>query len=182
MPELGDRQLAPLQRILWRIDSGNDVEEFVLPLELAVRGIGEHVGSDGQRSRHLAADGGRQVATTRAPEFPEAGEARHAGGLGAPIGWRRVDQAGAAAVIDSQERAMQLWRNDFLGMPGGVLGGQQVEPILGLGKDLTHQLTKPPVKLITLRAAGFGEDESPFVNISPQPFAGFRAEVEELLS
>ncbi len=181
--ELADRQLATLDAVgRPSLVGGQGGEEGVFALEFPVRGVGEHVGADGERCLHLAAHRGGQAAARLAAELPEAGEARHAGLRVVEIGGRGVDQAGAAAVVDPHERTMQLRRHDLLGMPGRMLRRQEVQPVLGLREDLADELPQPAVELAARRTAGLREDEAAVVDVATQPRAGVGTEVEGILA
>ena len=62
---------------------------------------------------------------------------------------------------------MQFGRDDLLGVPGRVLGRQEMQPILRFRKDFVDQLSQATIKLAALWAAGFGKNEAAFVDVPP---------------
>jgi hypothetical protein len=114
----------------------------------------------------------------RLTHLPQAGEARHGGGILLQIRRRGIDQAGAAAVVDPKERPVELRGDDLLGMPGGMLRGEEVELVFGLGEDLADELTQAGVEIATRGAAALGEHKAPLVDVAPQTRPGVGAEIE----
>ena len=182
VPEFADRDLAAFELIGllgWPLVGG---EQLVFALELAVGRVGEHVRADGEGRVDLALDRRRERPAGRPADLPQAGEARHRRGITLQIRRWSIDQACTAAIVDAQQRPVELRRHERLGVPGGVLGRQQVQAVFRLGKDLPHQLAKAAVEVATRRAASFGEDEAALIDVAPQPRPGVGPEIERTLA
>ena len=181
--QLADRELAPVELVasLGRLRE-IEREQLVLPLQLPVGGVGDDVGADRQGGLDLGADRGRERPGLRLPHLPQAGEARHRGGVLLEIRGRGVDQAGAAAVVDAEQRPVEFRRDDLLGMPGGMLRREKVELVLGLGEDFADELAEAGIEIAARWAAGLGEHEAPLVDVAPEARAGVGAEFEGRLA
>ena len=126
-------------------------EELIFVFQFAIGGVGNDIGTDCQCRVDLSGCCGRKLRAVWAAEFPEAGKTWQ--GRGFILARRgRIDQAGSAAVVDPEEGALKLWVDQLLGMPGGMLWGQEIQLVFRLGKDLADQLAKFLVKVLTVGA------------------------------
>ena len=75
---------------------------------------------------------------------------------------RRVDDHGAAAVLDAPER-VDLGREQVLGPPDRMIRRKRPKLIFLLGEDLLDQPLEAPVEFAAA-ATGLGEDEAPLLD------------------
>ena len=85
-----------------------------------------------------------------------------------------VDDHRAAAVLDAQER-VDLRAQLPAGAPDGVLGGEGVQRVFGLGEEFGHQVAEAPVERLRV-AAGVGDEEPALLDVFAQVLLRLAAE------